>query len=54
MQTDRERERETEGERQRQREKNRQRDAGGNVELIATHGDKLDKIKKIYSNNCEL
>jgi len=30
------------------------KESAGKVELIATHRDKLNKIKKIYSNNCEL
>lgn len=37
-----------------QSKREREREAGVVVELIATHRDKLDKIKKIYSNNCEL
>lgn len=32
----------------------RKKESGGKEELIATHRDKPDKIKKIYSNNCEL
>lgn len=35
-------------------QRKRKKESGGKVELIATHRDKLDKIKKIYSHNCEL
>lgn len=37
--------------RKRERKRMKERERGWKVELIATHRDKLDKIKKIYSNN---
>lgn len=40
--------------REREGKKERERGRSRKIELRATHRDHLDKIKKVYSNNCEL